>query len=31
MTETMTGSVTLGILPEDWQRPLTAKNMSPKT
>jgi hypothetical protein len=31
MTETMTGSVTLGILAEDWQRSLTAKNMSPKT
>jgi site-specific recombinase XerD len=31
MTEIMTGSVTLGILAEDWQRSLTAKNMSPKT
>lgn len=30
-TETMTGSVTIEILAEDWQRSLTAKNMSPKT
>jgi hypothetical protein len=31
MTEIMTGSVTLAILAEDWQRSLTVKNMSPKT
>jgi hypothetical protein len=31
MTETMTGSVTLEILAEDWPRSLTGANMSPKT
>jgi hypothetical protein len=28
MTETMTGSVTLGILAEDWERSLTAKTVA---